>query len=122
MKDMETNQDVKIMEKVLEQETLKKKYGKVYCITSELINDDEDTFEKKFYFASPNVASYDRYLKSMSKGMTKASNAFVLDNVVEEQRVELEDMAQRYPALCLALAQKLLAVLGMSNDVVLKLL
>lgn len=122
MNNWEENKELETAPQTSSIENLKEKYGKVYCITSELINDDEDTFYKKFYFKSPNVASYDRYLKSMSKGITKASNAFVLDNVVAEQQEELEKTSEKYPALCIGLAQKLLAVLGMSNDIVLKLI
>lgn len=98
-------------------ERLKSKYGKVYSITSEIMEDDENSREVQYIFQKPKTASYDRYLKTASKGMTKALQAFLLDNIVSEQRQKLIAEMEEYPAFTLGIGQKLLAVLGLSENV-----
>lgn len=98
-------------------ESLKSKYGKVYSITSEIMEDDENGREVQYIFNKPKTASYDRYLKTASKGMTKALQAFLLDNIVSEQRQKLIAEMEEYPAFTLGIGQKLLAVLGLSENV-----
>lgn len=96
---------------------LKEKYGKIYSIKSEVIEDDNNSREIEYIFVKPKTASYDRYIKTASKGMTKALQAFLYDNVIPEQLEQLEKDIDEYPALTLGIGQKLLAVLGLSENV-----
>lgn len=97
--------------------SLKEKYGKIYSIKSELVEDDDNSKEIEYIFVKPKTASYDRYVKTASKGMTKALQAFLFDNVIPEQLEKLEKDIEEYPALTLGIGQKLLAVLGLSDNV-----
>lgn len=104
---------------VTDQEALKEKYGKLYKISSE-ITEDEDTENPvilEYLFVKPNVASINRYLKTGSKNMISSTTAFVLDNVVSEQKDHLAKMIAEYPTLPIAIGQKLLAVTGLSDNV-----
>lgn len=96
---------------------LKEKYGKIYSIKSEVIEDDNNSREIEYIFVKPKTVSYDRYIKTASKGMTKALQAFLYDNVIPEQLEQLEKDIDEYPALTLGIGQKLLAVLGLSENV-----
>lgn len=96
---------------------LKEKYGKIYRITSELIEDDDNSREIEYIFVKPQTASYDRYVKTASKGMTKALQAFLFDNVIPEQTEQLAKHIEEFPALTLGIGQKLLALLGLSDNV-----
>lgn len=96
---------------------LKTKYGKIYSIKSELVEDDDNSREIEYIFVKPKTASYDRYVKTASKGMTKALQGFLYDNVIPEQLAQLEKDIEEYPALTLGIGQKLLAVLGLSDNV-----
>lgn len=97
--------------------TLKEKYGKIYRITSELVEDDDSSRDVEYIFAKPKTASYDRYVKTASKGMTKALQSFLFDNIISEQAEQLAKDVEEYPALTLGIGQKLLAVLGLSENV-----
>lgn len=96
---------------------IKAKYGKIYSISTELIEDDSNSKEVEYIFKKPNTASYDRYVKTASKGMTKALQAFLLDNVIAEYEEQLTNDIEEYPALTLGIGQKLLAILGLSDNV-----
>lgn len=96
---------------------LKAKHGKIYSIKSELVEDDDNSREIEYIFVKPKTASYDRYVKTASKGMTKALQGFLYDNVIPEQLAQLEKDIEEYPALTLGIGQKLLAVLGLSDNV-----
>lgn len=98
-------------------EDFKKKYGKVYQVKATLEPDDNTTVELEYVFKRPATASYDRYVKTTSQSPTKALRNFILDNVVDEQAVKLEADLEEYPALSLAIGEKLLTMLGLSKDV-----
>ena len=50
--------------------------------------DDENEMEYVYRFKRPSVPSYDRYIKSASQsGITKASKVFMLDAVIDEDRI-----------------------------------
>lgn len=104
---------------IKDEKALKDKYGKIYRVTHEIMIDEEkDEFlEKKYYFKQPLNASYDRYIRTASKGMTKALKQFLSDNVIPEQSNTLEKDMEEYPAMALCVGQKLLAVLGYSDNV-----
>lgn len=78
---------------------LKEKYGRIYRITSELTEDDDSSREIEYIFVKPKTASYDRYVKTASKGMTKALQAFLFDNVIPEQSEQLARMLKNIPHL-----------------------
>ena len=111
---------VKSKEGVSEVEAYKAKYGKVYRIDATVEQDDSTSTEYHYYFRKPLTASYDRYIKSMSQSPTKATRRFALDNVVDEQANQLEAHLDEYPAFCLSIGEKLLAMLGLTKEVNLK--
>lgn len=45
--------------------------------------------EFSYYFKRPTVPSYDRYIKTAAQGITKASKAFMLDAVIDEDAERL---------------------------------
>lgn len=100
-------------------EELKKKYAgegqKVYCITNTVAVDDDTEEEFIFLFRKPKPASYDRYVKTISNSVSKASKTFAFDNIVDEQRDELKDTLEEYPAMAISLADKLLRMLGLAD-------
>ncbi len=99
--------------------TLKEKYSsgesKIYEVTTTVQVDDETEEEFTFLFHKPKPASYDRYVKTISSSVTKASKSFVFDNIVEEQKAELKETVEEYPAMTISLADKLLRMLGLAD-------
>lgn len=106
-------------EKSIDKEALKKKYGKVYQISASFSEDDEseDEIKVSFVFKKPVTASLNRYLRTASKNMTGSTTAFLLDNIIPEQKKELEKKIGEYPALTIGIGQKLLNVLGLSDNI-----
>lgn len=106
-------------EKKPDVETLKKKYAaseeKVYTVVTTVQVDDETGDEFTFLFKKPKAASYDRYVKTMSNSVTKASMSFVNDNIIDEQRDMLKATVEEYPAITISLADKLLRMLGLAD-------
>lgn len=100
-------------------EALKAKYkeegGKVYDVTVTVQVDDDTEEEFSFLFRKPKPASYDRYVKTISNSVTKASRSFVYDNIVDEQKEELKKTVEEYPAITISLADKLLRMLGLAD-------
>lgn len=98
---------------------LKEKYSngesKIYEVTTTVQADDETEEEFSFLFRKPKPASYDRYVKTISSSVTKASKSFVFDNIVEEQKEELKKTVEEYPAMTISLADKLLHMLGLAD-------
>ncbi len=97
---------------------LKEKYGKIYKITVMVDEDDENEGRSiSFIFKKPSVISFNRYLKTASKDMAKATGVFVQDNIIEEQASALKKECDAYPALAIGIAQKLLSALGLSDNI-----
>ena len=72
------------------EEQLKAKYGgKLYRVGITVPVDDESEKEFSYYFKRPTVPSYDRYIKTAAQGITKASKAFMLDAVIDEDAERL---------------------------------
>lgn len=96
---------------------LKEQYKgqKVYTIEHMIQVDDETEETYIFLFRKPQPASYDRYIKTMSKSATNASKAFVADNIIAEQRENLEEAMEEYPAMTISIAEKLLRMLGLGD-------
>ena len=106
-------------DKKVDVEALKKKYAaseeKVYTVVTTVQVDDETEEEFTFLFRKPKPASYDRYVKTMSNSVTKASKSFAFDNIIDEQREELKKTVEEYPAITISLADKLLRMLGLAD-------
>lgn len=99
-------------------DAVKEKYGEVYEIGTVVDEDDEtDGRRLSFYFRRPTVASFNRYLKTAGKNMATSTTAFVLDNIVDEQRAAFEKECDRYPGLALGLGTKLLSAIGLGDNV-----
>ena len=99
--------------------SLVKKYSgtdeKIYTVTTTVQVDDDTEEEFSYLFRKPKPASYDRYVKTISNSVTKASKSFVFDNIIEEQRDELKKTVEEYPAITISLADKLLRMLGLAD-------
>lgn len=100
-------------------ESLKRKYSgtdeKIYTVTTTVQVDDDTEEEFSYLFRKPKSASYDRYVKTISNSVTKASKSFVFDNIIDEQRDELKKTVEEYPAITISLADKLLRMLGLAD-------
>ena len=105
--------------KAADVENLKAKYSgtdeKIYTVTTTVQVDDDTEEEFSYLFRKPKPASYDRYVKTISNSVTKASKSFVFDNIIEEQRDELKKTVEEYPAITISLADKLLRMLGLAD-------
>jgi len=98
------------------EESLKEKYGKVYRVGITIPQDDIEEKEYSYYFKRPAIASYDRYLKSVSsQGIVKASKVFMLDSVTEESRETLLRDMEEYPGIAVSVGNKLTEILGLTN-------
>ena len=99
-------------------ESLKEKYSgtdeKIYTVITTVQVDDETEEEFTFLFRKPKPASYDRYVKTISNSVTKASKCFAFDNIIDEKREELKKTVEEYPAITISLADKLLRMLGLA--------
>lgn len=100
-------------------ESLKRKYSgtdeKIYTVTTTVHVDDDTEEEFSYLFRKPKPASYDRYVKTISNSVTKASKSFVFDNIIDEQSDELKKTVEEYPAITISLADKLLRMLGLAD-------
>lgn len=105
-------------------ESLKRKYSgtdeKIYTVTTTVQVDDDTEEEFSYLFRKPKPASYDRYVKTISNSVTKASKSFVFDNIIDEQRDELKKTVEEYPAITISLADKLLRMLGLADTISVK--
>lgn len=105
-------------------ERAKEKYQekgvKLYEITADLEEDDDTEVNVAFLLKRPSMGSYDRYIKTVSTSMSKASRAFVMDNIIEEQRELLKETLEEYPALAISISGKLLSMLGLADSVAVK--
>lgn len=99
---------------------LKKKYGKIYRVSATIEPDDDTSVDLEYVFKKPDLASYDRYVKTTANGATKALHAFLNDNIVDEHREKLITDLEEYPALALSIGEKLLTMMGLSKAVNLK--
>ncbi|RKJ49870.1 hypothetical protein D7Y05_08075 [bacterium 1XD42-54] len=89
--------------------------GKMYIVTTNLSQDDDMDRTMEFLFSEPKAASYDRYVKTASVSSSKAMRTFVLDNICQEQRKDLEKLLNEFPAMGISLGEKLLYMLGLSK-------
>ena len=87
-----------------------------FIVTTNLSQEDDMDEDHSFLFNEPKAASYDRYVKTASQSSTRAMRTFVLDNICDEQRKELESMLVDYPAMGISLGEKLLYMLGLSKN------
>lgn len=119
MEDLKKNEDVIAAANTAE--AMKRKYGKVYRVGVTVPVDDENEQEVGYFFKRPSIPSYDRFVKTMSKiGISKASKAFVLDSVIDEDRERLTADMEEYPGLSITIGNRLGELLGLGNDVNLK--
>ncbi len=101
-------------------DALREKYPKAYKVEYVFDTDDETTEKREYIFKKPSTASYDRFVKTTANSPTKASRAFVLDNIIPEQLDALIADFEEYPAMPLGLVDKLFALLGLGKDVSVK--
>lgn len=96
---------------------IKAKYPKVYRVDAD-IDDIEKEFT--FYFKKPTPASFNLVIKNMSKRSLAAMKLFTAESIVSEQKQEYEEVIEEYPALAMSVGQKLLGLLGLSDNISLK--
>lgn len=121
MDELKTNPAPADANKMVSDEELKAKYGKVYRIGMTVYEDDDHEIELVYRFKRPNIASYDRYVKTLAQiGASKASKRFMMDAVVEEDEARLTADAEAYPGVAIAIGGKLTDILGLTNAVNLK--
>lgn len=100
---------------------LEKKYkGSGYEVETTLSPDDDTEIEVSLIFKNPTTASYDRYMKMISASSGKAIKTFVRDNIVEEQKDDLDNVTEMFPAVSVSAGEKLLYMLGLSKDATVK--
>lgn len=103
---------------------LKKQYAeseeKVFIITTTVTECDDEETEYTFIFKKPRPASYDRYVKAVSNSATKATKMFAQDNIIPEQLEYLKATFEEYPAMSIEVAGKLLNMLGLSSNTMVK--
>ena len=102
-------------------EAMRQKYGKVYKVSVTVPVDDEESKDFSYHFKRPSVPSYDRYVKTAAKvGITKASKAFMLDAIVDEDRERLTADMEEFPGVAITIGNKLTELLGLTDGVNLK--
>ena len=105
----------------LTEEQLKAKYGgKLYRVGITVPVDDESEKEFSYYFKRPTVPSYDRYIKTAAQGITKASKAFMLDAVIDEDAERLTKDMEENPGIAISIGNKLTEILGLTGTANLK--
>lgn len=123
MEERKENKEMK-EEKVKALEAYRKKYKemdkKIYEVTTNIQEDDDTEKVLQFIFRKPATASYDRYMKTVSVSSSKAVRTFILDNIIEEQKEELNEIIEEYPALAISVGEKLLYMLGLSKETTVK--
>ena len=102
---------------LLNENTIKEKYGKVYKVEAE-IEDIEKTF--LFYFKEPHSASVNRYIRNASKKHLQAGIDFAQENVIEEQKEEFKNTIKEYVGISQLVSNKLLGFLGFTDNVTAK--
>ena len=103
------------------EEELKSKYdGKLYQVGITIPIDDDHEKEYSYRFKRPSVPSYDRYVKTAAQGITKASKAFMLDAVIDEDRERLAKDMEENPGIAITIGNKLTEILGLTNTANLK--
>ena len=108
------------MSNVIDLDAIKAKYEKLYTVDVTLELDDDTTEKRSYLFRKPTMASSDRVVKTSANSPTKATRAFVIDNIVPEQLDALATDIEEYPAIAMSLTDKLFALLGLSKDISVK--
>lgn len=103
-------------------EALKQKYGgTLYKVGITVPVDDERSTDYSYHFKRPAVQSYDRYVRTAAKvGITKASESFMLDAVIDEDKDRLIADIEENPGIAIVIGNKLTEILGLSDTVNLK--
>ena len=116
---MNTNIEEKTTQETEKQ--LKDKYGELYLAGMTIPIDDDHEKELSYHFKRPSVSSYDRYIKTAAKvGITKASKAFLLDAVIDEESERITADMEKNPGIAITIGNKLTETLGLTNTANLK--
>lgn len=103
-------------------ESYKAKYGKVYLVTTTVVDFENDGLDKtlEFAFRQPKPLDYDRFVKDLSKKPSSAFKNLVVSCIVDEQRQDLNQTLEDYPAIAQTMTEQLLKLMGLSDEVSLK--
>ena len=58
---------------------------------------------------------YSEQLRKQRRKLHRRQRTFAFDNIIDEQRDELKDTLEEYPAMAISLADKLLRMLGLAD-------
>ena len=116
---MQENKNVEVKEELdlLNENTLKAKYGRVIKINVELEEMGEDL---TFYFKAPNTASFSRYIKNASKKQLQAGIDFSQENVIEEQKEKFKNVVENYVGVSQMVTAKILEMFGFTDNITAK--
>lgn len=103
-------------------EELKNKYGKVYEITTTVVDEQGEDVEKTIIFKKPSAFAYDRFIKEASNKPGQAFKNLAISSVTDECKEELNKLSEEYPAVTTPFAKELLKLLGISDSTNLKVL
>lgn len=100
----------------------KAKYGKVYSVATAVTDFDNGGVDKEIeiIFKQPKPLDYDRFVKDLSKKPSSAFKNLIISCVVDEQREELIQTLEEYPAIAQTMTEQLLKLMGLSDEVNLK--
>lgn len=96
-------------------EELKAKYGKVYVITTTVVDDAGEDKDESFAFKKPGMKAYDRFIKDASKKPSQAFRNLVVSGVIEEDAERLNKILEEYPAAASSIAKEYLRLMGLSD-------
>jgi len=98
-------------------EEIMKNYETLYEVNATIEPDGEDKeIKKTFYFIKPEKPSFSRYMKKVTTDNYEAAVIFVKDNIIIEQKDDLNKTIEEYPAMVMNLVEKLLAMLGFAKS------
>jgi hypothetical protein len=103
-------------------ENLKNKYGKIYVISTMIVDETGDDQDVDLIFKKPVAKAYDRFIKDASRKPSIAFKNLAISSVIEEHKEKLEKLIEDYPASPSSIAKELLRLMGLSDVTNLKLL
>ncbi|SKC68261.1 DUF6848 family protein [Maledivibacter halophilus] len=101
---------------------LKAKHGKIYLITTTVVDEDGEDKEVEFIFKKPSVLTYNRFIKDASKKPAQAFKNLVISGIIDEDRERLEKILEEFPAAASSIAKEYLRLMGLSDITNLKIL
>lgn len=96
---------------------LKAKYGRLYMISTVVLNEEAEEVTHAFVMKPGTAKAYDRFIKDAAKKPSQAMKNLILDGVVEEDRERLQVFMEEQPVGAGPIAQQYLRLMGHTDDV-----